>query len=174
MEARAAAVARAAAAMVVVAKAAAVASWAVAARAKQRVELQAERLIAALRWTQSCYTGGCSRLGCSLLRGSDEKDTTRVAKLPPKSVQQKLIPNGKDKPRFDNETLYNALTPQTGRGDVDWHQAFEDARATAAWLSSDETRRVLAQGELGDSVVSLAQTTLMVHAKWEEGRKGQK
>ena len=97
-------------------------------------------------------------------------DTRRIAKLLPSHMQRKLIAPGKPRPSFDNKALFEAFVPTPAKWAVMWHQAFDDARATAAWLSSDEFRTVLCRGELGDSLVSLAQVVLMVHAKYAEGQ----
>ena len=99
-------------------------------------------------------------------------DTWRLAKLLPKNVQGRLIQEGKVKPSLDNKALFEALVPRDKRLAVQLHRAFDDPRATAAWLYSDEVCNLLCKGELGESLVSLAQITLMVHAKSTEG-KGQ-
>lgn len=71
-------------------------------------------------------------------------DTLKLAKQLPLKVLG-LLPRTEKRgaPSAKNEYLYLALVPEAERKAMHWHDAYDDACATAAWLGSESAQSVL-------------------------------
>ena len=79
-------------------------------------------------------------------------DTLKLAKDLPLAVKM-LLPRTEKRGAASakNEYLYMALVPEAERKAMHWHDAFDDACATAAWLGSDSAQGVLTSYAAGNS-----------------------
>jgi hypothetical protein len=97
-------------------------------------------------------------------------ETRRVCKLLPSNIQTALQNAhkqrlSKDKQTYgaqSNRSLYEALAKPCPS--LNWHQASDDAVATARWLSSCEGTELFVGG-VGDSLIRLEQVVLMIYSK---------